>query len=74
MYSLFRSMPLRSFLVAQMPTLVTAFVIAEMFYKFKSFTLECLAFLVTWTILDFVVSSLLGHKLHPVNGKGDTPA
>jgi hypothetical protein len=29
-----------------------SFVIAELFYKFHSFTLECVAFLVTWFVLD----------------------
>jgi len=31
--------------------LVIAMVIAEIFYKFHSFTLECAAFLATWYVL-----------------------
>jgi hypothetical protein len=33
-----------------------AFTIAEFFFKFKSFTLECLAFLAVWCVLSFVQS------------------
>jgi hypothetical protein len=35
-----------------------AFAIAEFFYKFHSFALECLAFLVTWYVLSFAWSKL----------------
>jgi hypothetical protein len=45
----------RRFLVDEMPSGVTALVIAELFYKFHSFALECLAFLATWYVLS------LGH-------------
>jgi len=31
---------------------LVAFLIAELFYKFHSFTLECAAFLATWFVLD----------------------
>jgi hypothetical protein len=34
------------------PPLVVAFALAEMFYKFHSFSLECGAFLLTWRALD----------------------
>lgn len=44
------------FLRQEAPWLVTAFVIAEMFYKFHSFALECLAFLATWYALSFLAS------------------
>ena len=52
MYMLMRSMPLRRFLCEQTPAIGLAFIIAELFYKFHSFTLECGAFLVTWYVLD----------------------
>jgi hypothetical protein len=38
--------------------LVIAFAIASFFYKFGSFSLECLAFLATWFVIDFVLASL----------------
>ena len=41
---------------AHLPPLVVAFVVAELFYKFHSFTLECGAFLITWRVLDWVYS------------------
>jgi hypothetical protein len=52
MYTLFRSTPLRQLLLEQAPALGGSFIIAELFYKFHSFTLECLAFLATWCVLD----------------------
>lgn len=39
---------------------VASFLIAEFFYKFKSFALECLAFLVTWVVLGFLWSLIVG--------------
>jgi hypothetical protein len=38
---------------------VVAFVVAELFYKFRSFSLECIAFLGTWAILGVVMSSIV---------------
>ena len=54
MYALIRSLPLRSLLAVELPALVLAMLVAEVFYKFHSFTLECLAFLVTWFVTDAV--------------------
>lgn len=48
MYTLIRSLPLQRLVSEQLPAFVISFVIAEMFYKFHSFTLECGAFLLTW--------------------------
>jgi hypothetical protein len=58
MYTLSQSMPFRRFLLEQGVPLTLSFIIAELFYKFHSFTLECLAFLVTWYIFDFLIQSL----------------
>ena len=52
MFELLRSSPLRQLLVRQAPALVISLVVAELFYKFGSFTLECLGFLATWFVLD----------------------
>jgi hypothetical protein len=60
MYTLFRSVPLRSLLATQAPALLLSFVIAELFYKFHSFTLECLAFLATWFAIDVVLTTVNG--------------
>ena len=52
MYTLVRSMPLKQLLIEQLPALIVAIIIAELFYKFHSFTLEALAFLATWFVVD----------------------
>lgn len=56
MYTLIRSWRLREGLLAEMPALVASLFIAEAFYKFHSFTLECTCFLGTWTALGAVFS------------------
>ena len=59
MYTLIRSVTLRHLLVEQAPALFLSFIIAELFYKFHSFTLECMAFLATWYILDFLTQLIV---------------
>ena len=58
MYTLFRNVPLRILLATQAPALIISFLIAELFYKFHSFTLECLAFLATWFVIDALATSI----------------
>ena len=58
MYTLIRSVSLRHFVMEQIPALGLSVIVAETFYKFHSFTLECLAFLATWFVLDAVVTTL----------------
>ena len=41
-----------------LPTLVLAFLLAELFYKFHSFALECGAFLLTWLAFDLLVDAV----------------
>jgi len=65
MYSLIRCLSLRRLLYGQIPSLVGSFFIAEVFYKFHSFTLECAAFLGTWFVLDWALTTL-AKTLHPV--------
>jgi len=65
MYTLIQSISLRQLLLEQGPALVVAFLIAEIFYKFHSFTLECIAFLATWFALDLVIQ-LVRRWLQPV--------
>jgi hypothetical protein len=43
--------PLNASTAVTFATLAVAFVIAEQFYKFHSFTLETIAFLATWWVL-----------------------
>ena len=42
----------------RLPGLLLAFLIAEVFYKFHSFALECGAFLLTWLVIDVLVAQL----------------
>ena len=58
MFTLIRSIPVRQLLLEQVPAFTVSFVIAEMFYKFHSFTLECMAFLLTWHVLDAAINFL----------------
>lgn len=44
-----------------MPALVCSIVIAELFYKVHSFTLECLAFLSTWFLIDALLRLISNH-------------
>lgn len=55
MYTLIRMLSLRQLLLEQVPALGISLVIAEQFYKFHSFTLECVVFLATWYVIDGVL-------------------
>jgi len=55
MFTLFREVPPRRLLLEQAPAFGSAFLIAEFFYKFGSFTLELFAFLATWFAIDAVI-------------------
>ena len=67
MYSLLRNEPLRkqmasdakTILTTQALTLLPALLITQLFYHWKSFLLEFAGFLVTWLVIDFVVTSIL---------------
>ena len=60
MYSTIQRLGLRDTVIREAPPLASALVIAELFFKFHSFSFECLLFLVTWTGLSWVYSKLLG--------------
>ena len=53
-----RSLNRNGTLVYQLPSMTAAFLIAENFYKFRSFALECLAFMATWYAIDLAVDIL----------------
>lgn len=57
-YTLIRLIPLRQLVLEQVPALGGSLFIAELFYKFHSFTLECIAFLATWYVLDGAMTFL----------------
>jgi hypothetical protein len=62
MYTLIKAIPLRQLVFEQVPALAISLVIAELFYKFHSFTLECVAFLVTWYLVDLVIRFLINFR------------
>lgn len=54
MYSLVKSMSIQQWIKEQFPALGLSIVVAELFFKFHSFSLECAAFLCTWFVFDWV--------------------
>ena len=58
MYTLARNSELRRKLLPEMASMIIAFGIAELFYKFHSFARECAAFLATWFAISYVWSVL----------------
>lgn len=58
MLAFFRALGREGQLLTRLPGLPIAFLIAEFFYKFKSFALECGAFLVTWAVVDVLAEAL----------------
>jgi len=51
-YFLLRSLSSQQLIREQLPVGMASLLIAEMFYRFHSFTLECVSFLATWYVLD----------------------
>jgi hypothetical protein len=58
MYSLLRSVPLRRILLRELPAWGISLTLAELYYKFGSFILECGAFLATWWLLSFLADKI----------------
>jgi hypothetical protein len=51
-------LPVRRVFIEQLPSLAAAWLVAELFYKFHSFSLECAAFLATWFVFDALIQFL----------------
>ena len=60
MFELIRSSSRRELFTRHAPGLLIAFVVAELFYKWGSFSLECLGFLATWFVLDALFALVIG--------------
>lgn len=58
MYELIRHALLHKLLPQQILSGGVAFIIANQFYRFHSFGLECIAFLITWGVFDFLTQKL----------------
>ena len=69
MFELLRSTPLRQLLARQAPALAISLVVAELFYKFGSFTLECIGFLATWFVLDALFAQIGRVLSQPAEGR-----
>ena len=59
MYQLLRGRSLKAISTSALPPLALAFLIAELFFKWHSFTLECAGFLATWFVLDWAWSKVI---------------
>jgi hypothetical protein len=59
MYTLLHLLPVKRLAYEQVPALTFAWIVAELFFKFHSFTLECAAFLATWFMLDALVQTVV---------------
>ncbi len=64
MYDYIRRLSLKQASV-EVPVFLLALLIAELFYKFRSFLLETGAFLLTWFILSAVVSMVRSMMARP---------
>ena len=58
MFTLLRLLPWQRLIAEQLPAFAIAWVIAETFYKWHSFSLEMLGFLATWAVLDAGIQGL----------------
>jgi hypothetical protein len=58
MDSFLRTLSARQLLLTEAPGLLLSLAVAERFYKFHSFTLECAAFLATWWACGFTARVL----------------
>ena len=59
MFSLVKDLGIQVALKQEAAPFLIAFLVAEFLFKFKSFTLECLAFLATWFVLSFLQSLIV---------------
>jgi hypothetical protein len=62
MHTLLRAVPLQNLVWRHLPVVAVSLIIAELFYKLHSFSLELLAFAATWYGLDYSVSLLIRHS------------
>ena len=59
MYQLLKHLGWKKTMAGEMLPFAIAMVIADLFYKFGSFILECGAFLATWFVCSWVVEKLV---------------
>lgn len=59
MISSLRTDSLRELLLMRLPPFAVSLGVADTFFKFGSFALECVAFLALWWVLDYAYRGLL---------------
>lgn len=59
------ALPARELWLVEAPTLLISLVVAEVFYKFGSFTLEAVAMLATWWVLSSIGRRLVRRTEDP---------
>jgi hypothetical protein len=62
MFTFIKTFGLKLFLRKEIFPLGMSWLIAELFYKFGSFSLECGAFILTWFGLSWITSALTNNK------------
>lgn len=62
MYETIKQFGVLQFLAREAIPISLSLIIAELFYKFHSFTLEALAFLATWYMLSAITSLLINRQ------------
>lgn len=60
MFQLIHSITTGELFKRQLPVFGASFLIAELFYKWHSFALECVGFLLTWYVLDAIAQRFFG--------------
>ena len=68
MFSLIKDLGVRVAARQEAIPFLISFAIAEFFFKFKSFALECLAFLAVWFVLSYLQSLVLPHTKQQSTG------
>jgi hypothetical protein len=58
MYTLIRTAGVSAAARRELTPFIISMVIAELFFRFHSFTLECLAFVAVWTLLSFAATTV----------------
>lgn len=73
MFTLLRLLPARQLWIEQLPAMAAAWLVAELFYKFHSFSLECAAFLATWFVFDALIQGVRSFWPAPRDGTAQAP-
>lgn len=59
MYTLLRSQGFKTFMLVEAPYFLISFLIANSFYKWRSFGLELIGFMATWVVLSAVGNAVV---------------